>query len=282
MRSIKALGTGLIVVLVGGILLASGAGASEYNLKMLPEVGRCKFVGQPHGEFRGKKCTLSEPGKGGWEWFSGTGAKPKFTSVVKPPIEFIASSTAATFKCTSGTAEGEYTSPKNLRLNKLVLQSCGGGEGQCQNEVGSTLGEISFKELEGTLGFISHPRKLKIGWDLRPLSGKNLATFECGATALMGKSAGNGIPRELQGSAIGRTEPFDKMVTSDAIVFALVKGKQQYEKFEGGVKDTLITQLGEKLPGTGKTPIATKLVARLALTNEEALATLGKCTGTGC
>ena len=273
---------GFASVLVIGAVFASTASGSEYNLKMLPEVGRCKFVGQPHGEFRGKKCTVSEPGRGGWEWLSGPGAKPKFTSVVKPPIEFVTSSATTTIKCTSGTAEGEYTSPKNLKLSKLVLEGCGGGEGQCQNEVGSTLGEISFKELEGTLGFISHPRKLKIGWDLKPLSGENLATFECGATALMGKSAGNGIPRELQGSVIGRTEPFDKMVTSDAIVFSLFKGKQQYEKFEGGVKDTLITQLGEKLPGKGKTPIATKLVARFAVANEEALAVLGKCTGTGC
>jgi hypothetical protein len=282
MRSIRALGTGLIVVLVGGMLLAASAGASEYNLKMLPEVGRCKFVGQPHGEFRGKKCTVSEPSRGGWEWLSGAGAKPKFTIVVKPPIEFATNSTATTIKCVSGAAEGEYTSPKNLKLTKLVLEGCGDAEGPCENEVGSTVGEIKLKELEGSLGFISHPRKLKIGWDLKPLSGANLATFECGATAVMGKSVGNGIPDELQGSVIGKTEPFDKMVSSSAIVFALVKGKQQYEKFEGGVKDTLLIQLGEKLPGKGKTPVATKFVARLAVTNEEALATLGKCSGTGC
>jgi hypothetical protein len=263
-------------------VFASGASASEYNLKMLPEVGRCKFVGVGHGEFRGKKCTLSEPATGGSTWFSGLGAKKGFTATVKAPIQFGTHNLTTTVNCASGEAQGEYTSPKTVTVTNLVFHGCASGEGQCENEIGSTLGEISTQELEGELGFITHPKKLKIGWDLKPASGSNLAKFECDATAALGKSAGGGIPRELQGSVIGRVLQLNHMLSEYTISFQLVKGLQQYEKFEGHPKDTLVTQLGEKPPLMGKTPVATTFEATALVKDEEQLEVLGKCKGAGC
>ena len=281
MRRSRILGSGLLGLLAAGALLATSASASEYNLKMLPEIGRCVRVGS-HSEFRGPRCSRSEPGVGRYAWISGLSAKNKYTGTLRGPIELGTHSSTTSVNCSSATFEGEYTGPKNLTITNLVLTGCQSSGAKCETGVGSTGGEISANELDGELGFISHPKKLKLGWDLKPASGSTLASFECAATELSGKSLGGGIPRELQGSVIGKIEPIDHMTSEYAIVFLLVRGAQFPEKFEGGVKDTLTTQLGEKPPAMGKTRIATTFIARAFIKGEEAVELLGKCVGAGC
>jgi hypothetical protein len=264
-------------------VFAASASAGEYNLKMRPEIGKCIRVAA-RGEFRGKRCTASSPGTGKYSWLSGPGAKAKFSGAVKEGLQVVAIGLAsASFGCTSpGEIEGEYTGPKNLTIKKLVLKGCHSTEGPCENKAGSTAGEITFEELDGELGFISHPKKLKVGWDVRPKSGANLASFECGGEIVAGKSTGTGIPRELQGSVIARVEPLDRMQTAIALVGEVKHNAQFPQKFEGGPADTLTLVKGEKLPGMGKTPFPATLAGHLGLTGEEPLETLGKCTGTGC
>jgi hypothetical protein len=278
MTRMRILGPGLLAVLAASGLLAASASAGEYNLKLLPEIGRCIKVGAG-GEFRGVRCLRSEPGAGNYSWFSGPGEKKKFSGTLKEPITLETHGAgSAVISCGSAEAEGEYTGPKNLKVTKLVFHGCAGAA-PCENEVGSTVGEIGAKELEGELGFISHPKRLKVGWDLKSASGSNLASFECGATELSGKSLGNGIKRELQGSVIGRIEPLNRMIPEYALADELKKGVQFPERFEKGVKDTLTTLVGEKPPGTGKTSEATTFVARDLIKNEEPLEVLGRCVG---
>jgi hypothetical protein len=281
---------------VASVVLASNASAykapgrhaarsgqtSEYNLKNLPEIGTC-VLGGGAAEYRGKKCTIAEPPAGKYNWRSGPGAKPKFAGPVTPPVELIpAGNASAKVTCTSGEIAGEYTGPKNMKITKLLLFGCQSNGTQCENKVGSTTGEMSTEELEGVLGFISHPTKLKVGWDLKPASGSNLAKFECGASETGGKSLGDGIPRELQGSAIGKVAQIDRMASEFVLSFELKKGAQLPEHFEGGVKDTLTTILGEKLPGTGKTPYKTTFLAKAQLKGTEQLEVLGRCSGSRC
>jgi hypothetical protein len=281
-RTSRALGLGLVVALACAAALESSAMASEYNLKTLPEIGRCVRVGAG-AEYRGSHCIRAEPG-GRYAWLSGAGAKNKFTLATS----FVKLQSAGdVISCFSATAEGEYTGAKSLKLKKLTLTACqqsakSGEEAFCQNGAGSTNGVVEFQELEGGLGFISHPKKLKVGWDLKPVSGENLATFECGgANIALEKSLGTGIKRELQGSVIGRTVPLHKMITERITSYTLSKSGTQFpEKFEGGVKDTLTT-LVETKPGE-KNPEATLLIGEVKVKNEEALETLGRCAGTSC
>jgi hypothetical protein len=273
----------LLCVLAVVAAFAANAFAGEYNLKMRPEIGRCVKVAA-HGEFRGAKCTASQAGAN-HSWLSGPGAKPKFTAVIKEGLKVTAIGLASeTITCSRpGEAEGEYTGPKNFTIKKLVLQGCRSGlEGECQNKVGSAAGEITFEELDGELGYISHPKKLKVGWDIHPKSGANLAVFECGAEIVSEKSLGNGASREIQGSVIGKIEPLDRMQTTLTLVDEVKNGLQVATKFEGGPRDTLTLVKGEKLPGMAKTPYAATLSARTVFKGEEALEVLGKCNGAGC
>jgi hypothetical protein len=280
MTRMRLMGMGVLVALAVSAVLAAGASAGEYNLKNLPEIGRCKPAAG--GEFRGAKCTRAEP-RGKYGWFSGPGAKAKFTGAVSEPIELrLRDDPNQTTVCAAGEVAGEYTGPKNLTITKLVLTNCH-ANGTCENKVGSTAGEITFEELVGELGFISHPKKLKLGWNLRPKSGSNLASYECGGMIVGGKSAEPGASREVQGAVIGTIEPIGKMLPEMVLVGSLDKhGNQLPEKFEGGVKDVLTTILGEKLPGTGKSSHATLFVAKLHLKSEESLEALGRCVGSGC
>jgi hypothetical protein len=266
-----------------GAMLCGDAAAVESNLKMLPEVGRCVRVEGGKAEFRSVKCSRSEPGVGPYAWLSGPGPKRKFTAKTGM-IKLQSAGNVIT--CPGGTGEGEYTGPKNLKFTTLVLEGCqqsakSGIESFCQNELGSNNGQIAFKELEGVLGFISHPRKLKVGWDLKPVAGANLAALECGGASATGKSVGTGIKREVQGSVVGRVLPLGTASFEYAVTYQVAKGGAQYpERLEGGVRDTL-TALVEAKAGE-KTPEATVLLSELKLRDEEALEVLGKCVGRGC
>jgi hypothetical protein len=284
MMRMRLLGMGLFGALLASLVIAAGASAGEYNLKTLPEIGRCKDVGG-HSEFRGRKCTLSSPGTGRFEWFSGPGPKPGFSGTIKGGSQFTAAGApGASLVCGTVEIHGEYTGPKNLKVTSLVFQGCHGPEGECQTGAGSTAGEIVAEELVGELGYISHPKKLKLGWDLKPASGSNLAKFECGGTIVGGKSLGGGASREVQGSVIGKIEPIDKMTSEPLLKQELAKKStaQFPERFEGGVKDTLSMIVGEKPPGLGKSMHATTFVGVEKLKGEEPMEALGRCTGVGC
>jgi hypothetical protein len=283
MRSIRVLGLGFGCALTLGATLCGDATAIESNLKMLPEVGRCVRIGA-EAEFRSVKCARSEPGVGRYAWLSGAGPKNKFaakTSVIK------LQSAGDVITCFAGSGAGEYTGAKNLKFTTLVLEGCeqsakSGIESFCQNELGSKNGQIAFKELEGELGFISHPKKLKVAWELKPASGASLATFECGgANATLEKSVGTGIKRELQGSVMGRVLPLNTASFEYTLTYQQAKTGGQYpERFEGGVRDTLTTLVEVKV--AEKAPEATVLLGELKLKDEEALEALGKCVGRGC
>jgi hypothetical protein len=281
MRSAKTLLLGLVCALAAGALIASYASGSEYNLRMLPEIGRCVRTAG-HSEYRGRHCVRGEAG-GRYAWFSGASKKGFSIHFVQVKLK----SPGNTITCTGGKGEGEYTTPKTFKLKKLTFSVCeqsakSGIEAQCQNGLGSKNGEVEFSELEGVLGWISHPKKLRVGWDLKPASGSSLASFECGgANAISEKSLGTGIKRELQGSVIGRILPVDNMAVEHSLSFELSKtGGQSPQKFEGGPADTLTTQVETK--PSEKTPEATVLAGEGKIKNEEELEALGKCVGSGC
>jgi hypothetical protein len=91
-----------------------------------------------------------------------------------------------------------------------------------------------------------------VGVDLKPASGTNVATFECGGKAV-----------SVGGSVIVPVTALDHMVTAFKLKAAQTGGKQSPEEFEVGPKDTLtFNEGGEEQAG---------LTATQTNTNEELL-----------
>jgi hypothetical protein len=236
----------------------------------LPELGRCVKVTPGTGEYKGSHCLVVAGGTGKYNWLPGPGAQNKFTSVLRaafsaPVLELTGSKTQI-FCFAAGKAEGEYTGPKTLIVKKLVLRSChnpaleGLEHSKCQN-VGSPAGEISAQELTGELGFIKAAKGPRVGVDLKPARGSDLALFECGgAVGPFGqeKGTGTGTNYALEGSVIGRipstgqlkrdgeevtVSEFNKMALGSIVKYEVKEGRQVPEFFQGEAKDTLITSI---------------------------------------
>jgi hypothetical protein len=265
-----------------GVCAALAAPSVAENLKARPEIGRCVNVGF-RGEFRGPKCFRSEPGVGRYSWLSGPGPNSKFTGTFPEPLALEThGSVPVAIKCTSGSSRGEFTGSKALKLTRFFFYGCKAPaktpiEQFCQN-AGSANGEIEGNEVTGEIGLIGHPKKLKVGLDLKPAAGSNLATYECGgASEATGKGAGTGTPYELQGSVIVQVTPLNGYTTQWALT-AETKGTAQFpEKLEGGVNDTLSV-----LAGTLKAVEPATLLARDNIKLEERLELLTRCVGPGC
>jgi hypothetical protein len=206
----------------------------------LPDLGRCQKVTPNaegtkllyHGAYTNAACTLeSETNEGKFEWTTGPGPKAKFagaSGTVK--LESVGK---AAVTCTSSTSEGEYTGPKTQKVS-MVLSGCSQGPKTqaipCQSS-SAAAGEIRTAPLVGGMEFIKEGEATEVpsvGVDLKPASGTNIATFECGGKAV-----------SVGGSVIVPVTALDKMTPSFKFKALQAGGKQSPEAFEVGPKDTL-------------------------------------------
>ncbi|MCW3027095.1 MAG: hypothetical protein JWN81_306 [Solirubrobacterales bacterium] len=228
----------LIASLVAGAIGAANASAAEYEVRGLPELGRCVRVAEGTGVYPTGSCiTAGSPGTGSFEWTQLT-AEEKRTFTGSALESILTTVGHTTIHCSSASLSGEYTGPKNATVH-LELHGCTNSlAAQCQSEPTSK-GEIKSLPLEGELGFIKNVVKegktiVATGFDLKAQSPfSDLIIFECGGVAESVR---------VDGSVIGRIKPFDRMTTVSNLVYTRTKsGKQAIEKFQGGVKDTLTT-----------------------------------------
>jgi hypothetical protein len=271
MGGMRKIGLCLVAALGIGMMAATTASAAEYELESPPEFGRCVKVAPKTGTYSGARCLTPAPGKGKYNWLAGPGAKPKFTAAVEAVVLTGTGAGKAVIKCEFGEAAGAYSGPKTLTLNKLVLSDCAKAgakttlESWCQS-IGAFRGEVTANELTGELGYIEHVgTKTKVGLDLKPTTGKALATFECGGASEVGEhGTGLGTLFELEGSVIGRIKLINKMSTENLVTYKVASGAQVPEKFEGGVKDTLTL-----LTGLAKTAEPATMSTFFEVANEE-------------
>jgi hypothetical protein len=265
--------------LVGSLAIAAmattTASAAEYELEGPPEFGRCVLAPPKTGTYAGSHCIAlaTNPGKGKYNWLPGPGANPKFSVSVNTAVLSSTGAAKATITCPSGEAEGEYTGAKTVKLKTLVFRNCQKAgaktvfESFCQN-IGAFRGQITANELAGELGYILHvEKKTKVGLDLKAATGKAIASFECGGALEQGEmGTGLGTLYELEGSVIGRIKLLNRMTTENFVTYTVAGGAQVPEKFEGGVKDTLIL-----LTGVAKTAEPATLATIAEVENGEAL-----------
>lgn len=247
--------------------------ADEYTYEAVPEFGRCERTAPKTGQFKNAQCTkLSRTKRGSSNWQRGPGTARRFTGALRSPALESVGVGKTLISCAGGQARGEYAGPRRLVITSLVLSGCAesparGVRSDCQT-TGAANGEIVGNELTGALGVISHAKRVpSVGLRLRPVSGQVLASFECGgASAATGIGSGEGTPREVTGSVIGKVGTVDKMSTANTITCRVRSGQQEPERFEGGAAARLTT-----LTGLAQSPEPTTFSAVQELSSEQAL-----------
>ncbi len=256
---------------VAALVVAATAVASASAT--IPEIGRCEHVTTKKGKYQYNNCIKPNPsGKGSYEWTPGPGAKPAFAAEATTVLlETVGKSKV---QCGSADYTGEWTGAKTATVN-LALHSCQNTATKKICSTNPTNGaEIKTEQpLEGELGFIVGGEKPTVGLDLKPKSPSTVVlSFTCGGPP----EPELGEPWLVEGSVIAEVKPPNLMKSEYKLFYKATAGKQVPEKFEGGVKDTLIanrlvgmvqkveqaglTLKGELLPiiATGEEPLEIK------------------------
>ena len=207
------------------------------TLEALPELGRCVGVplehGARHGRYTNGECKgMSVGSNGPNEWIPGAAQ-----------AHFAVTGGAATLEttgrqrvvCESFTGSGEYTSPRNERL-QVSFKGCHAAGTACQS-AGAAAAEIAVSPLEGEIGYIKQAGvPPSVGFVFQPVAPEPaFATFECGAP-LIG-------PDSVRGAVVGVALAVDRMASTRGLKFAQGRGHQKPEAFEGGAPATLLTSL---------------------------------------
>jgi hypothetical protein len=237
----------LAALALSAVACASASASSPYEIRGLPEVGRCVKVPTGTGVYTGALCIHVETkGLGKYEWtqvnatekdtFKGSGLESILATAGHPKI-----------KCIASNFVGEWTGPKTSTLT-VEFQGCVNELGQQCSSNPQNKSEIKTLPLEGVLGFIRNELVegkliINVGLDLKPQPPLTaLAIYECGTVT---ESA------HIEGSVIGKIKPFNKMTTESNLVYTTrTNGEQLYTKFQGGPLDTLSTTFTSGIEST--------------------------------
>jgi hypothetical protein len=230
MRGIRITVLCLIVGFIAGTAAASASAEA-------PSFGRCLKTKDGEGlKYTTAKCTVVATGeKENFEWYSSFGStrpleKAGFTTAIEPTT-FAALTTVSGTKitCLQESSGGIYTSNKTVGGVVLKFAGCETGGGQC-NSAGKGVGQITWNELDGSLGIWrtgETAAKDGPGISLRPTTGEQLVEFFCGGLVVKIKGA---IILPLPGNA---------MKLSAKVKLTAHNGKQKPELFVGGPQEVL-------------------------------------------
>ncbi len=223
----QRLGLCLAAVLMTGAIAASAASAAEYEMEGIPEFGRCQPAATPKtGEYKGSHCLAPAFGKGSYNWSPGPGPKNKFEGTISTTtLETVGKTFVVS--CSFGVARGAYTSPKTASVTLELVGCVTPTLQKCQN--GPEEAEIETT-IEGELGFIRSGTKPIVGLDLKP---SPAISFTCGLLPEVPTVV------SVSGGVIGAIKPPNSMHSELKLSYLAMNGKQNPEKFEEGVKDTL-------------------------------------------
>jgi alpha-tubulin suppressor-like RCC1 family protein len=211
------------------IVATNAAGASETADQSfvtaeagLPEVGRCLPAVTGGATYKDSACTTASVGggTGHYEWRPWP-ALTNTVAVKGGPVT-LETVTKGTIKCGTSDASGEFSGSRTVSLS-LTFSGCEASRvavGKCTS-TGAHVGEIVTVPLAGDLGIVSNGKKPKVGWQLQPVSGTEIAVFRCESTEV-----------SLGGSVIVPVSPIDAMGSTIKLAAKAKKGKQSPESFE--------------------------------------------------
>jgi hypothetical protein len=236
MKRLKIMGVCITAVCAVGLITGGAASAATYELTGLPELGRCVKLSSKTGLYKYKNCVVqSEGSKGSFEWEPGPGEKPGFlaeASEVK-----LDTVSGVKILCASGEIAGSWNDGKTATV-ELAFRGCASREKGCGANPGKPV-EITTEgsPVEGEIGFIEKGEKPKVGLDLKPKSpSTSLLTFNCGGPPETSLPE----PWTVEGSVIGKFRYVNHLQRTFGLLYQATSGKQIPQKFEEGVKDTLI------------------------------------------
>jgi hypothetical protein len=247
MRYLRISGLCLTAVVAASAIATTSASA---ELPALYECAKATKVGKKYtGKFTDKKCTKEaskteiEEGKTNKYEFQEWNKEPKKVKSFKGKggRAFLAIEHFVTISCAKSTDSGRFTGPKTAGDVVAVFSGCEISGLKCSNT--SKAGEIRTNPLDGEVGYINKAKK-EVGADLKPESGPYFAEFEC-------EEPGTPLRLRVSGSVIGRVGPVDTMTKEATFEFRDPGGRQEVQKFEAGLSDTLLT---EDCKGVGCTP----------------------------
>ena len=193
--------------------------------------GKYRAEGKPEGKYELQEWNLTAK-KGKAKAFKGAG---KGANLEAEGIGGIS--------CTSSSDTGKFNSPTSADQIVATFKGCEFIGKKCAS--GSTAGEIVTKDLIGTVGYLEGKGtpSPKVGADISPESGTELATFLCGPDSFA-----------VTGSVIGEISPVNHFAKEATFTFKQSSeiGGQVWKHFEGGPEDTLKTFLCEE---TGCNPL---------------------------
>jgi len=242
MKVFRLGGSCLLTLLILGVAMCASASASApYEVRALPEVGRCVKVAVGTGEYKGGQCITREVPNGErakYTWVQANAAENLTFEDAGIEVK-LATAGHSTITCVVTNVKGTFTGPKTATA-EIELQGC---KNTLEEQCGSAGAENQIKSLplEAELGFIKNElregkRYVKVGLDFRaqtPLT--QMFVYKCGTDST--------TTATIEGSVIVADKPIDKMSAENRLFFHVLfpKGTQDPEKFEGGVKDTLST-----------------------------------------
>lgn len=220
MRCVRIMGLCIIVAFALAVVGAASASAS------LPAVYECAKVAG--GKYE-KGCT-KEGGKGGYELREGVG-KGKVFKGKGGRATLHTPTLGASIGCKSFKDEGKVTGPKEGAKVVATFSDCETLAKKCTSS-GQKAGTIKTFDLKSGLGYIDAAEH-RVGADLSPESGKELANFSC-----------EGLTVVVEGSVIGEVTPVNVFTKTATYTFETVGGLQKYKKLEGMPEDVLEATIG--------------------------------------
>ncbi|MCW3056336.1 MAG: hypothetical protein JWO21_305, partial [Solirubrobacterales bacterium] len=168
---------------------------------------------------------------------SASAALPEFTVFPNKATGSGGAGTLETLKgekvtCTAEKDKSEINGAKTVKGVVVTFTGCKESvfKANC-NSAGAAAGEIVTNELSGEIGYVNKATKA-VGLDLKPV-GELFAEFNC---------TGGLLKLKVKGSVIGKLSPVNTATKEFKLEFKLAGvGKQEIEKFETGLKDTLET-----------------------------------------
>jgi hypothetical protein len=240
----------LLAFMILGAIAATTASASEYEVRALPELGHCVKVATGTGEYKGSICVTHEVvggSRGKYNWVPASGTEHLTFEGAGIEVK-LATAGHSTIECVVTNITGTITGPKTATA-KMEFQGCKNTlEEQCHSAGAEN--QIVSPPLEAELGFVQHEvvsgvLRVKVGMDFKaqpPLT--QMLVYQCGEGGLETAT--------VEGSVIAMAKPFDKKTTEANLVFHVksLAGTQVPEKFQEGVKDTLLTTFTKGIEST--------------------------------
>jgi len=219
--------------------------ASAAEIDPSPERGVCKAAKAGKGVFSESTCENEE---------AKAGKGKEFEWVPSKEAAFTSTTGAATLK--SFTPEGAELPAVECKKSKgkgkanattstsvVTFEECSSAGEKCTGGAKAKAGQIITFTLKGTLGLITDtPGDADVvGEDLVGTGPGGLSSeFKCGANEI-----------KTRGSVIGKLTPVEaKAGTTFTLTFSATGAKQEPESFEGGLKDTLETEINGLGGGT--------------------------------